>query len=671
MAPSFWAALTCSALCLAQAPDGAGRPTPPAAAAAAGGDAAPSDAERVARLQRGIDADQSYLDSLNHKLNDPNSEYARSDSYFKKVDGELTEAKQRIKLLKEQGKADDAAALEGGLKPLEDRWTEAKKRFDYLIEERKTYQATAKELAVKIQNDSQALKALTGEAPSGLRADLRITRDKGTQPPAKAPVKPALPGPAAALTGAGKALAPAAPAEGAPAPTEKDPTAAKPVNPQLAQAEAEARGREEEAREASAEAESITARIDNLKKNIELGKRLLETARKKADQAEALKVAAQQQFQQKAAAKAPEEELKALGQRVEWAQKASEAARADSRAATDRLHVLQEELNALQEEQIRALEKAEEKKRAAADAEKKLADLQNPFHPQNLWHWALTHGPKILMILVGMLALRRLARVLCQRIVKFMTRGGGKRGTWKDRENRAETLVSVFWNASSLLVLGGGSLMILDQLGIPIVPLMGGAAVLGLAVAFGAQNLIKDYFSGFMVLLEDQYGINDVVRIGNTAGQVEHISLRMTVLRDLEGVVHFVPHGTITTVSNMTHGWSRALFDISVSYNEDLDHAIRVLMELAHELRRDPAYGPLILDDPEMLGVDDLGASAVVIKFFIKTLPQQQWAVKREMLRRIKKRFDEQRIEIPYPHQTVYHRYDGAGQGAAEAKGAA
>jgi small conductance mechanosensitive channel len=194
-----------------------------------------------------------------------------------------------------------------------------------------------------------------------------------------------------------------------------------------------------------------------------------------------------------------------------------------------------------------------------------------------------------------------------------------------------------------------------------------------LAVAFGAQNLIKDYFSGFMVLLEDQYGINDVVRIGSVAGQVEHISLRMTVLRDLEGVVHFVPHGTITTVSNMTHGWSRALFDVSVSYNEDLDYVIRVLMELAHELRKDPAYGPLMLDDPEMLGVDDLGASAVVIKFFIKTLPQQQWAVKREMLRRIKRRFDEMRIEIPYPHQTVYHRYDGAGQeaAAADAKGAA
>ncbi len=656
MAPSFWVALTCSALCLAQAPDEAGPPTPPAAAAA--GDAAPSDAERVARLKRGIEADQSYLDSLNHKLTDPQSEYARSEAYFKKLDGELAETRQKIQLLKEQGKADEAAALQGGLKPQEERWQQAKTRFEYLLDEYKTLQLTAKELAVKIQNDRQALLALTGGADPGLRPDLRITRDKDARPAAKAPGKPA-PAGAAALTNAGKA--PAAPADKA-APAERDAAAAKPVDAKLAQAEAEARGREEEARAASAEAESITARIDNLKKNIELGKRLLETARKKADQAEALKVARQQEFQAKATAKAPEAELKKLGESVQWAQKASDAARAESRTTTDRLRVLQDELNGLQEEQIQAMQKAEEKKRAAADAEQKLADLQNPFHPQNVLRWGLTHGPKLLAIFVGMLAVRRLARVLCQRIVKFMTRGGGKRGTWKDRENRAETLVSVFWNASSLLVLGGGSLMILDEVGIPIVPLMGGAAVIGLAVAFGAQNLIKDYFSGFMVLLEDQYGINDVVRIGSIAGQVEHISLRMTVLRDLEGVVHFVPHGTITTVSNMTHGWSRALFDISVSYNEDLDHAIRVLMDLAHELRRDPAYGPLILDDPEMLGVDDLGASAVVIKFYIKTQPQQQWAVKREMLRRIKKRFDEKRIEIPYPHQTVYHRYEGAGQ---------
>src|SRR5262249_44138375 len=133
---------------------------------------------------------------------------------------------------------------------------------------------------------------------------------------------------------------------------------------------------------------------------------------------------------------------------------------------------------------------------------------------------------------------------------------------------------------------------------------------------------------------------------------------RTTVLRDLEGVVHFIPHGTITTVSNLTHGWSRALFDVGIAYKEDVDRVMQLLLDMGREIRQDPAFGPLILDDPEMLGVDDLADSAVVIKFFLKTKPLQQWTVKREMLRRIKNRFDALGIEIPFPHQTVYHRYE-------------
>jgi small conductance mechanosensitive channel len=150
---------------------------------------------------------------------------------------------------------------------------------------------------------------------------------------------------------------------------------------------------------------------------------------------------------------------------------------------------------------------------------------------------------------------------------------------------------------------------------------------------------------------------------------VEHISLRTTVLRDLEGVVHFIPHGTITTVSNLTHGWSRALFDIDIAYTEDIDRVMEVLLALGRALRQDPMYGPLILDDPEMLGVDVLADSSVILKFFLKTRPLQQWTVKREMLRRIKNKFDELGIEIPYPHQTVHHRYDSPPPAVAQPAG--
>jgi small conductance mechanosensitive channel len=144
------------------------------------------------------------------------------------------------------------------------------------------------------------------------------------------------------------------------------------------------------------------------------------------------------------------------------------------------------------------------------------------------------------------------------------------------------------------------------------------------------------------------------------SGQVEQITLRMTVLRDLDGSVHFVPNGQITSVSNMTHGWSRALFDIPVAYKEDVDRVIQLLIDLGKELRRAPAFQGLILDDPTMLGVDAFADSAVVIRFFIKTRPLQQWTVKRELLRRIKNKFDELGIEIPFPHRTVYHRRDDA-----------
>jgi small conductance mechanosensitive channel len=175
-------------------------------------------------------------------------------------------------------------------------------------------------------------------------------------------------------------------------------------------------------------------------------------------------------------------------------------------------------------------------------------------------------------------------------------------------------------------------------------------------VAFGAQNLIRDYFTGFVIILENQYSMNDVVRIAGTAGMVERITLRMTVLRDIEGTVHFIPNGEIKTVSNMTHGWSRAVFDVGVAYKEDVDRVIDTIIQVGRELRSDPFFKRLILEDLTMLGLDNMGDSAIIIKFFIKTRPLKQWDVKRAMLRRLKKRFDELGIEIPFPHRTVYLR---------------
>lgn len=274
--------------------------------------------------------------------------------------------------------------------------------------------------------------------------------------------------------------------------------------------------------------------------------------------------------------------------------------------------------------------------------------------PESILDWLILHGPTICVILVGMIVLRRLVRHGSCRIARLVVAA-----THLDKaesEDRAATLTAVFRSTGSLFILVGGILMLLDQFGVPIGPLLGGAAIFGLAVAFGAQNLVKDYFTGFMILLEDQYAVNDVIRINNVAGMVERITLRMTVLRDASGVAHFIPHGTITMVSNMSHGWSRANLEIAIAYKEDTDRVMVVLKDICTELRKDEKFAPLMLDDAEMLGVDALGESGVVVKFLAKTAPTKQWEVKRELLRRIKKRFDEEGIEIPLPQRVVYHR---------------
>jgi small-conductance mechanosensitive channel len=622
----------------------------------------PSEAERIARLQRSIEEQRKYLEKLHTQLHDPTSEYHKAEKSFQDVDAEREKVRREIRDLKEAGKTAEAAAREATLKEIEARWQQQRDRFNLAIQERKILQESIAVATKQLHEDEQALARLSGAAPSP--SSTAPTSDSllaSAAPPVKAKEKsapapftpPSLLHPPSLPFGPTSGPSPTAPAANTPASQPSNH-----ISREVERAREEAKLKEEAAKKAESKVQSISEQIDTLNENIALTKKLLDEARRRTDLEQQTKMQLEKELKQKSSAKAPAAELQDLARRIDAAQQRFQQALNDSRSATDHLHDLQDELSRLQAAQIRALREAEAKKQAADAAEERIAQLQNPFRPRNIVHWLLHHGPRLLFIALGTFVFYRLSRTFSRRLVQILSQGTSKRGTRQDRENRAQTLAGVFNSALSLLILGGGGLMMLDEVGIPIVPLMGGAAVVGLAVAFGAQNLIKDYFSGFMVLLEDQYGINDVVKIGDVSGMVEHISLRTTVLRDLEGVVHFIPHGTITTVSNQTHGWSRALFDVSIDYKEDPDRVMEVLLEIGRAMRRDPSFGPLILDDPEMLGVDQFSDSSVIIKFFIKTRPLQQWTVKREMLRRIKKRFDELGIEIPYPHQTVHHRYD-------------
>ncbi|MBK6266068.1 mechanosensitive ion channel [Marivirga sp. S37H4] len=278
--------------------------------------------------------------------------------------------------------------------------------------------------------------------------------------------------------------------------------------------------------------------------------------------------------------------------------------------------------------------------------------LRSSMAPHRIAYWIRFNLPKIAIILVGFFLLSMLSRWVVKIILNRMI----KRKIGIERTERLETLKLASSSIITIIAVFIGFLVLLSEVGVDLTVVLGGAAVISLVIAFGAQSLVKDYFSGFMILFENQYRVGNVVKINKTVGVVENMSLRLSVLRDLEGVTHFIPHGQILEVSNLTHGWSRVVFDIGISYNEKVDNVMGVLQELGAQMKDDSEYGQFIIGDLEMLGVDKFAESAIVIKFLVKTRPLKQWIVKRELLRRIKNRFDELGIEIPYPQLTVYHR---------------
>jgi small conductance mechanosensitive channel len=227
-------------------------------------------------------------------------------------------------------------------------------------------------------------------------------------------------------------------------------------------------------------------------------------------------------------------------------------------------------------------------------------------------------------------------------------------GVVSEAEKRAQTLGRILKSSALVIVVGIGVMMLMDEFGMNIMPIITGAGLAGLAFGFGAQNLVRDVISGFFIILENQVRVGDVAVINGTGGLVEAINLRTMVLRDLQGTVHIFPNGEITQVSNMTKEWSRYVIDVGVAYKEDVDRVMKVLESIGQDLYEDENFKPLILDKLEILGVDDFGESQVTIKVMIKTLPLKQWVVGRELRRRIKNTFDKEGIEIPFPHMSLY-----------------
>lgn len=270
-------------------------------------------------------------------------------------------------------------------------------------------------------------------------------------------------------------------------------------------------------------------------------------------------------------------------------------------------------------------------------------------HLRALADWAF--GPGLRVVLIGAIAhaLVRMTALLVRRFEHEVNQGTTIDAI--ERGKRARTLGAVVQNVTTALLIGIAGLMILSQLKIDITPVLAGAGVVGLAVGFGAQTLVRDILSGFFLILEDQIRVGDVAAINGTGGLVESINLRTIVLRDEEGTVHVFPNGAITTLANRSKDFAYYVMTVGISYKEDPTRVEGVLREVGAALEKDQKFGPSILAPIEVMGVDGFDASSVRMKLRIKTMPLKQWEVGRELRRRILDAFGRNRIEIPYPMQ--------------------
>lgn len=271
--------------------------------------------------------------------------------------------------------------------------------------------------------------------------------------------------------------------------------------------------------------------------------------------------------------------------------------------------------------------------------------------------WLAPYAGEIRVVasIVGMVVLALIVRVVVGKALRLFFEKVAARAALVEERKRIETVSRVARRTISLLIVLVTAMVVLNQLGISIAPILGAAGVVGIAVGFGAQSLVKDLFTGIVLLVENQIRVGDVVEIAGLAGVVEEMSLRKVKLRSYDGSVHYVSNGLITTVTNRSTEFAYAVMDVGIAYRENVDAVYEVMREVARGMQEDPQFKARILDALEIAGVDQWADSAVVIRCRMKTQPLEQWGVRREFLKRLKSAFDERGISIPFPHRTIVH----------------
>jgi moderate conductance mechanosensitive channel len=270
---------------------------------------------------------------------------------------------------------------------------------------------------------------------------------------------------------------------------------------------------------------------------------------------------------------------------------------------------------------------------------------------QTVGQWAIGAGLRIFVVILLTLLIMKIAQAFIRRL---FTGYKDKRKADEEMKKRIDTLCGIITGVLVVVIFAVSIAIILGQLNIDLGPILAAAGVIGLAVGFGAQHLVSDIISGFFLLFDDQLRVGDVVQIAGKGGLVERVNLRMVVLRDLAGNVHFVRNGNIDVVTNMTKVYSFYVFEVGVAYREDVDEVISILKEVDEDMRTNSDFTEDILEPIEILGLDQFADSAIIIKARTKTKPIRQWAVGREFNRRLKMAFDKRDIEIPFPHVTLY-----------------
>lgn len=622
----------------------------PADEAGAAGDAgvaevpveAASDAKRVVRIRQVIALDQQRLRWLRSELRARTRWFEDLAKGMGEIAKERNEKREELEALEADPEAgpEGAAGLRAELEALDEDHALFDTQTDLALSAEKTVRDQIEALEKKIKKEEHALGRLTGEIATELpEAPGAETTGPASQREATKRLPLPLPVPA-----------PGAP----PAPKAKKRISSAMTAAQL-QAQRALERAEREVEVAKLNLSEFVERKRALQRQMEFEADLAESDTKERENLQRAFDAFGARLKEYRGTDVPPHKVERLERANQGITDRVAALKKTGEARAEYIESLGERLAHLEEAELRVTAEVDAQQEEAAKARRQVMWLESPIHPKNIEHWAKERGPRILMVIAAALFLLLLVRLTAQRFARAVI---GQRGARANGTGRADTLAFSFGSASRVLIVVFGILLVLQEGGVDIKTVLGGAAIIGVAIAFGAQDLMKDYFSGFLILAEDQYQLGDLITIRGITGTVESVNMRVTVLRDLEGRVHFIPNGSIDQVTNRTYGWGRPVLEVPVGFDEDIDRAMEMLVDIATELRDDPDWEGSIIGEPDMLGVDKFTERGAIIKFMVKTQPDMLFAVRRELLRRIAKQFSELGIQITVP-QRILLRDDG------------